>query len=221
MLQAFADAITVSDHQEVDIFDPDTVRATSAHPSRLGTQGGPGTTTRRRADAQSTAHQRPQGRHGRRAVVIVVDDDQAGYENAVLEGGNWIGTGRIEFTEDLSLWIYDGQHRAGGLNQLLSEQEDFEDSPFPSASPWPQPGEEMREFYEVNTNAASVKTDLAWQLLTKMAEADPDLREMLAAEEQGLDHPGRCPSLTSLKKLDGLGGAGSRMPTGARPGATG
>jgi len=36
----------------------------------------------------------------------------------------------------------------------------------------------------VNTHAASVKTDVAWRLLTKMAENDPELREMLAAEDK-------------------------------------
>ena len=37
----------------------------------------------------------------------------------------------------------------------------------------------MKEFYEVNQNAKSVKTDLAWKLLRKMAEDDPELAELL------------------------------------------
>ncbi|MGW8526984.1 DGQHR domain-containing protein [Nocardiopsis sp. NPDC055824] len=187
MLQAFADAITVSDHQEVDIFDPDTGE---------GYQRAPVTARVRKAaryyDEKKGRMPNPLLINVRKSdmdeerVVVVVDDDQTGYENAVLERGNWIGTGRIEFTEDLALWIYDGQHRASGLNQLLSnDQADFEDFPVPiSLTLGLDPGEEMREFYEVNTNAASVKTDLAWQLLTKMAEDDPELREMLAAEDK-------------------------------------
>lgn len=186
MLQAFADAVTVSDHQKVDIFDPDTGegyqrapvtarvrKAARYYDEKRGRMPNPLLVNIRKDDMDEER------------VVIVVDADQPGYERAVLEGGNWIGTGRIEFIDDLSLWIYDGQHRAGGLNQLLSEQENFEDFPVPiSLTLGLDPGEEMREFYEVNTNAASVKTDLAWQLLTKMAEDDPELREMLAAEDK-------------------------------------
>ncbi|MFD9520883.1 DGQHR domain-containing protein [Streptomyces sp. NPDC059979] len=204
MLQAFTDAVTVSDHQEVDIFDPDTGQ---------GYQRAPVTARVRKA---ARYYDEKGGRMPNlllvnirkddmdaERVVVVVDADQSGYENAVLEGGNWIGTGRIEFTDDLSLWIYDGQHRAGGLNHLLSEQEDFDGFPVPiSLTLGLDPGEEMREFYEVNTNAASVKTDLAWQLLTKMAEDDPELREMLAAEDK--DWITRAYAVVDeLEKLDG------------------
>jgi hypothetical protein len=42
--------------------------------------------------------------------------------------------------------------------------------------------EEMTEFYEVNTNAKSVRTDLAWQLLKEMADEDPELAERLEME---------------------------------------
>ncbi|WP_089106857.1 DGQHR domain-containing protein [Streptomyces hyaluromycini] len=204
MLQAFADAFTVSQHQEVDVFDPDsgegyqrapvTARVRKAaryYDEKKGRMPNPLLVNIRKIDVDEER------------VVVVVDGDQAGYENAVLEGGNWIGTGRIEFTDDVSLWIYDGQHRAGGLNQLLGEQEHFEDFPVPiSLTLGLDPGEEMREFYEVNTNAASVKTDLAWQLLTKMAEDDPELREMLAAEDK--DWITRAYAVVDeLEKLDG------------------
>jgi len=186
MLQAFTDAITVAEHQEVDIFNPDTGegyqrapvtarvrKAARYYDEKRGRMPNPLLVNIRKVDMDE------------QRVVVVVDSDQAGYENAVLEGGNWIGTGRIEFTGDVCLWIYDGQHRAGGLNQLLDQQEEWEDFPVPlSLTLGLEQAEEMREFYEVNTNAASVKTDLAWELLTKMAEEDPELREMLAAEDK-------------------------------------
>lgn len=204
MLQAFTDAITVSDHQKIDIFDPDT---------RDGYQRAPVTARVRKAaryyDEKNGRMPNPLLVNIRKKdmdeqrVVVLVDSDEAGYENAVLEGGNWIGTGRIEFVDDLHLWIYDGQHRAGGLNQLLREQDHFGDFPVPvSLTLGLDPGEEMREFYEVNTNAAAVKTDLAWQLLTKMAEVDPELREMLAAEDR--DWVTRAYAVVDeLEKLDG------------------
>jgi hypothetical protein len=37
----------------------------------------------------------------------------------------------------------------------------------------------MTEFYEVNTNAKSVPTDLAWELLRQRAEEDPEFAAML------------------------------------------
>ncbi|WP_306367959.1 DGQHR domain-containing protein [Nocardiopsis sp. CC223A] len=204
MLQAFTDAITVSNHQKIDIFDPDT---------NTGYQRAPVTSRVRKA---ATYYDEKKGRmpnpllvnvrkqdmNEDRAVVLV-DEDQAGYENAVLENGNWIGTGRIEFTDDLELWIYDGQHRVGGLNQLLGDREGYEDFPVPiSLTLGLDQGQEMREFYEVNTNAVPVKTDLAWQLLTKMAEDDPELREMLAAEDK--DWVTRAYAVVDeLEKLDG------------------
>jgi DGQHR domain-containing protein len=207
MLQAFAEAATVAAHQEVDVYDPDTgegyqrapitarVRKAAQYYNDKDDKGGrmpnPLLVNVREADVEA----------GR--VVVVVDADQAGYENALTEKGNWIGSGRIEFVDDLDLWIYDGQHRAGGLGQLLDKQDEINDFPVPlSITIGLDPGEEMREFYEVNTNAASVKTDLAWQLLTKMAENDPELREMLAAEDK--DWITRAYAVVDeLEKLDG------------------
>ncbi|MFB4302209.1 DGQHR domain-containing protein [Actinomadura sp. NTSP31] len=205
MLQAFADAATVSEHQQIDIFSPD---------SREGYQRAPVTTRVRKA---ARYYDEKQGRMpnpllinvrkkdmDEQRVAIVVDADHAGYERALRRGGNWIGTGRIAFAEDLELWIYDGQHRAGGLNQLLDEQQDvYGDFPVPiSLTLGLDQGEEMREFFEVNTNAAPVKTDLAWELLTKMAEDDPELREMLAAEDR--DWVTRAYAVVDeLEKLEG------------------
>ncbi|WP_433464074.1 DGQHR domain-containing protein [Spirillospora sp. CA-128828] len=205
MLQAFADAATVSGHQQIDIFSPD---------SRDGYQRAPVTTRVRKA---ARYYDEKRGRMPNPLLInirkkdmdeeraaVVVDFDQAGYERAVREGGSWIGTGRIAFAEDLELWIYDGQHRAGGLNQLLAEQGGaYEDFPVPiSLTLGLDQGEEMREFFEVNTNAAPVKTDLAWELLTKMAEDDPELREMLAAEDR--DWVTRAYSVVDeLEKLEG------------------
>jgi DGQHR domain-containing protein len=183
MLQGFTDVETMVAHRAVDIFDPDTnagyqraplkarIRKASQYYARGGRMPNPLLINVRKVDFER--------------VGVVVDTDRAGYENALMEHGNWIGTGRIEFPEDLELWIYDGQHREGGLRELLSDQGDMEGFPVPvSLTLGLDQAEEMREFYEVNTNAASVKTDLAWQLLTKMAEDDPELREMLAAEDK-------------------------------------
>jgi DGQHR domain-containing protein len=203
MLQGFVDAVTVSDHQAVDIFDPDTtggyqrapitarVRKAAQYYDRGGRMPNPLLVNIRNTDVDQ------------QRVVVLVDDDPVGYENAKTQGSDWIGTGRIEFVNDLDLWIYDGQHRAGGLGQLLKEHGEIEHFPVPiSITLGLDQAEEMREFYEVNTNAASVKTDLAWQLLTKMAEDDPNLREMLAADDR--DWITRAYAVVDeLEKLDG------------------
>ncbi|MEU6036136.1 DGQHR domain-containing protein [Actinomadura sp. NPDC047616] len=204
MLQAFANAATVAKHQQIDIYDPGTKEGYQRAPVK--------------ARVQKAARYYNE-RHGRmpnpllinirkkdideQRVAILVDVDEAGYEKAVQEGGNWIGSGRIAFAKDLELWIYDGQHRASGLIQLLAELEGYEDFPVPiSLTLGLDPVEEMREFYEVNSNAAPVKTSLAEELLTKMAEEDPKYREMLAAEDR--DWVTRAYAVVDeLEKLDG------------------
>lgn len=204
MLQGFAEAATLSDHQAVDIFVADTGdgyqrapitarvrKAAQYYSDKGGRMPNPLLINVRKADLDNGQ------------AVVVVDEGRASYENALSEGSNWIGTGRIEFADDMQLWIYDGQHRAGGLQQLLQELDEFAYFPVPiSVTIGLDQGQEMREFYEVNTNAASVKTDLAWQLLTKMAEEDPELREMLAAEDR--DWITRAYAVVDeLEKLDG------------------
>ncbi len=120
--------------------------------------------------------------------VVVTGGDQEDYHAAIESGGEWLGAGYIEFPRDLSIWIYDGQHREGGIGLVLSEGRldgTFPDFPVPlSISLGLDDVEEMREFYMVNTNAKSVKTDLAWELLRKMAEDDPELAEELEMSGQ-------------------------------------
>ncbi len=103
----------------------------------------------------------------------------------------------------MPLWIYDGQHREGGIEQLRERQVLAGDFPVPlSLTLGLDTTSEMKEFYEVNTNAVSVKTDLAWQLLTKMAEDDPDLQELLAANDKDWITRGHS-VVRALEKLDG------------------
>jgi hypothetical protein len=69
------------------------------------------------------------------------------------------------------------------LETVLSDYEGFETYPIPlSVSLGLDELDEMTEFYEVNTNAKSVRTDLAWQLLKEMADEDPELAERLEME---------------------------------------
>lgn len=121
-------------------------------------------------------------------VEVVVDggvEARAGYDRAIEEDGNWMGSGYIDFDTDLPLWIYDGQHRRAGLERLLERDAGFDDFPAPvSLTLGLDTQAEMTEFYEVNTNAKNVSTNLAFTLLSKMAEEDPELREALAGADK-------------------------------------
>ena len=44
---------------------------------------------------------------------------------------------------------------------------------------------EAKEFYEVNSNAKPVKVDLVFQLLSKMAENDPETQRAARSRRQG------------------------------------
>ncbi len=116
-------------------------------------------------------------------LTIVINGDGAGFEEARNNDGDWIGMGYIEVPDDMPVWVYDGQHRADGIGVVLTDYQGFEGFAVPlSVNLGLSKVEEMTEFYEVNTNAKSVRTDLAWSLLKSMADQDPDLAERLELE---------------------------------------
>lgn len=120
-----------------------------------------------------------------RVEVSGGENEQRAYADAIESMGSWIGTGFIEFSPDLELWVYDGQHRKAGLERLLDRTSGFTDFPVPvSVTLGLSTDDEMKEFYEVNTNAKSVKVDLVFQLLSKMAENDPEMQDMLAVADR-------------------------------------
>ncbi|MGH3184430.1 MAG: DNA sulfur modification protein DndB, partial [Streptosporangiaceae bacterium] len=129
------------------------------------------------------------------------DEAQAEYEQAIEDRANWIGSGFIEFSRALPLWVYDGQHRRAGLERFLEREAGFDDFPAPvSLTLGLDTQAEMTEFYEVNTNAKNVSTNLAFTLLSKMAEEDPELQEALA----GADRDWIIRGQAVMKELEGL-----------------
>lgn len=119
-------------------------------------------------------------------VLVTPTRDGAGYKRALQEDGNWFGTGSIEFGRGVTLWIYDGQHRMEGIRRLLkSDYETFSNFPVP-VSITINLGEkdERFEFYQINTNAKSVRTDIAHRLLMQMAEDDPAMQLKLLEKGQ-------------------------------------
>lgn len=84
------------------------------------------------------------------------------------------------------LYIVDGQHRVGALAKLIEEDPDrWSDYELTFVSMLgASEYDEMREFYVVNSNAKSVRTDLAFDLLKRQAESDPIVQEGIEASGQ-------------------------------------
>lgn len=136
-------------------------------------------------------------------LTIVISGDEDGFEVARDRDGDWIGVGYIEIPTDMPVWIYDGQHRADGIAVVLTDYSGFEDFAVPlSITLGLTEVEEMAEFYEVNTNAKSVRTDLAWSLLKSRADQDPELAERLELE----GHDWITRGLAVVEELEALGG---------------
>lgn len=136
-------------------------------------------------------------------LTVVINGDQAGFEQAQSDEGDWIGLGYIEVPDDMPVWVYDGQHRADGISVVLTDYAGFEGFAVPlSVTLGLSEVQEMTEFYEVNTNAKSVRTDLAWSLLKAMADEDPELAERLELEGQDWITRG----LAVIEELEGMGG---------------
>lgn len=136
-------------------------------------------------------------------LTIVISRNEDGFEEARVNDGDWIGVGYIEIPDDMPVWVYDGQHRADGIGVVLTDYSGFEDFAVPlSINLGLTAVEEMTEFYEVNTNAKSVRTDLAWSLLKSRADQDPELAERLELE----GHDWITRGLTVVEELEALGG---------------
>lgn len=136
-------------------------------------------------------------------VQVVVDGGdtaQAEYDQAVAVDRNWIGSGFIEFSSDLPLWIYDGQHRRAGLQRLLEQDASFDDFPAPvSLTLGLDTQAEMTGVLRGQHQRKNVSTNLAFTLLSKMAE-DPELREALAGADKDWITCGQA----VMKELEGL-----------------
>ena len=85
-------------------------------------------------------------------------------------------------SEDLNLYIVDGQHRVKALEKVLKEQQhDIQNMKIPFVCMiGADEGQEMEQFHVVNSNAKSVSTDLALDLLRMRAESNEEvMRELV------------------------------------------
>lgn len=119
-----------------------------------------------------------------RIKITIHDGQEAAFRDARATGGNWIGLATIEWDGDMTLWIMDGQHRAGSGKILVGSDYAFTDFPVNlTVTLGLSRDEETQEFFEVNSNQVNVPVDLAQELLTGLAKTNPQIRDLL--EESG------------------------------------
>lgn len=185
MLMGFAEASEIVNHTDVDRFDPSTNTGYQRDPQPVR--------IRKAAEYYENGGRMPnpllvniREEDFDKIEVVLSPRDQEAYEAAIDSSSNWIGTAEIVVPADVTIWVYDGQHREGAWEDLVQKKVDAWGAfPIPlSITLGLATTEEMKEFYEVNQNAKSVKTDLAWELLRQMAEEDPALAEMLEIKGQ-------------------------------------
>jgi DGQHR domain-containing protein len=127
------------------------------------------------------------------AVLLNIRDRLASQavSNAGLDVDSLINSiaGRVRF------YIVDGQHRILALKKLYDEKgEHWGNYQLPFVCMLgANEKEEMEQFYTVNSNAKSVRTDLAYTLLRKMSDGDVEFHHTLL--EKGKDWQVRAQSL--------------------------
>lgn len=204
MLQAYANPRLLTEQGSIDVHDPETE---TGYQRKLVTV----------RVGQTAEYYRTGGRMPNpllinirdedfdQVTVIVEGDDKEthAYNEAIENEGNWVGHGYIEFGNDVTLWVYDGQHRRAGLTRLIEKVAEFDDFPTPISVTLGLPvAEEMTEFYQVNTNAKNVSTSLAYTLLAKLAENDPTVHEALTSADKDWITRGQA-VMKHLESLDG------------------
>ena len=108
---------------------------------------------------------------------VSVDDVLAKDE----KGNLFLDLQNDDSSEDRNLYIVDGQHRVKALEKVLKEQQNgFQNVKIPFVCMiGADEDKEMEQFYIVNSNAKSVSTDLALDLLRKRAESNEEIMKEL------------------------------------------
>jgi DGQHR domain-containing protein len=197
-------AAVLPQHKRIDIFDPKTEQGYQRDPAK--------DRINKAADYYDEGGRMPNPLLANireddfeRIELTILEGDAAAYDEAIDNQGTWEGLAAVEIPTDLELWVYDGQHRGGGIEEVLDRNRDgsFDDFPVPLAITLGlATQEEMKEFFEVNSHAKSVRTDLAWELLRQMAENNPKLAEELELTGQDWKLRGQA-VVKELRNLNG------------------
>lgn len=106
------------------------------------------------------------------------------------EAGSLLREGHLDLKAALlgstKFYVVDGQHRILALEKLIGESEGWQDFPIPFVCMLgASEEEEMDQFYVVNSKAKSVRTDLAFELLKRRADANPEV--LISLQEKNKD----------------------------------
>ena len=141
--------------------------------------------------------------YGKVQISLRSHDQEQDMKRARKEKSHWIGEATLGIPAGVILWIFDGQHRVAAVKQLVDADPEFGDFPVPlSITLGLDAYEEMKAFYDVNTNAKPVPTDLAWQLLKQQADADPQIAAILGLKGKDWQMRG-IEVLNELRKIQG------------------
>jgi len=95
--------------------------------------------------------------------------------------GNATAMATVLLTDKAIAWIVDGQHRGGAVKLLMDKKRLGDDFPVPIKIMLGfQRGEEMKQFYYINSQVKNVATDLTAELLQRMARQDSGEAEYLS-----------------------------------------
>lgn len=104
------------------------------------------------------------------SVLLNIRDDSIKFEAEQRISDN-IEFGKINFKDDVTLWIIDGQHRIEALKRASSERREFEQYPLPvSIMNLSNKFDELVHFYIVNTRQKKISTAIAYRHMQRMYE---------------------------------------------------
>jgi DGQHR domain-containing protein len=113
-------------------------------------------------------------------ITFYSESDRIRVMDAIRTGGNATANTMILLSDDAVAWIVDGQHRGGAVRQLMGRRLS-EDFPVPVKILLGfDRGEEIKQFFYINSQAKNVPTDLTAELLQRMARQDSDEAEYLS-----------------------------------------
>ena len=114
-------------------------------------------------------------------IEFYSDADRTRVGEAIETGGNATANATVFLGEEAIAWIVDGQHRGGAVKLLRDRKRLGDDFPIPVKIMLGfERGEEIKQFYYINSQAKNVPTDLTAELLQRMARQDSGEAEYLS-----------------------------------------
>jgi DGQHR domain-containing protein len=114
-------------------------------------------------------------------LTFYSDVDRVRIMHAIETGGNATANAVVLLSDEAVAWLVDGQHRGGAVKLLMGRRRLGDDFPVPMKIMLGfERGEEIKQFYYINSQGKNVPTDLTAELLQRMARQDSDEAEYLS-----------------------------------------